>query len=95
MFKKNIKKIDIIKNLNNRTGLSLSLSKKIIDDLIIIICQNIKTGECLLKNIGSFKVINKKERLGRNPNTKQEFIIKSRKSVSFKPSEKIIKEINN
>ena len=28
-----------------------------------------------LKNIGTFKIINKKERIGRNPKTKEEFYI--------------------
>ena len=32
-----------------------------------------------LKNFGSFKILKKKERLGRNPKTKEEFIISARK----------------
>ena len=44
-----------------------------------------------IKNIGSFKVLDKKERLGRNPKTLETFKIKERKSVSFIASKKLTK----
>ena len=88
------RKIDIIKNLNEKTGLSLNLSKKLINDLIDIIIFNIKKGDLNLKNIGSFKIIHKRERVGRNPKTKEEFIITPRKQISFTPSKKIINNLD-
>ena len=36
-----------------------------------------------LKNFGSFKILNKKPRLGRNPKTKETFIISARKTLTF------------
>ena len=94
MVRKNFKKKDIIKNLKNYTGFSSNYSNKLVNDLIKIIILNIKSGNLNLKNLGSFKVINKKERLGRNPKTKEEFIISSRKSIIFTPSKKISKNLN-
>ena len=47
-----------------------------------------------LKNVGSFKLIKKRERLGRNPKTGKEFLITSRKSIKFVTSTKITKKIN-
>ena len=94
MFKKNIKKIDLIKNLSNKTGFSLSFSKKIVNDLIEILILNIKEGHLYLKDVGSFKIIHKAERLGRNPKTKKEHIITSRKSLSFSPSNRILSELD-
>ena len=82
-------KADLAKNLSIKTGLSFNYSKKIIDDIIHIILSNLKKGNLSLKNVGSFKKITKKERMGRNPKTKEEFIISSRKSITFKPSNKI------
>ncbi|MDA7715170.1 HU family DNA-binding protein [Pelagibacteraceae bacterium] len=90
----NYKKIDLIKNLRSETGFSHSFSKKIIDDLIESIIQNIKIGSLNIKNVGSFKKIHKKERIGRNPKTKEEFIISSRKSLSFISSKKIFKKLD-
>ena len=94
MLKKDFKKIDLVKNLSLKTGYSQNYSKKIVDDLINIFIQNIKSGNLNLKNIGSFKLLNKKERIGRNPKTKEEFIITSRKSLSFTSSKKIIDNLN-
>ena len=95
MIRKSIKKIDIIKNLSLQTGFSNNFSKKIINDLIEIIILNIGLGNLILKNIGSFKLIKKKQREGRNPKTKEKFIISARKSIIFTPSKKISKNINN
>ena len=94
MFKNILNKNDLSKILSNRTGLSLNLSKKIINDLIQIITQNINSGNLILKNIGSFKILKKKERIGRNPKTKERFIISARNSISFTPSKKITKDLN-
>ena len=94
MLKKDYKKIDLVKDLSLETGYSQSFSKKIVEDLINIFIQNIKSGNLNLKNIGSFKLLTKKERVGRNPKTKEEFIITSRKSLSFTTSTKIIDTLN-
>ena len=94
MFKKNLKKIDLAKQLSNKTGYSVNFSKKHINDLVEIIALNIKEDNLTLKNIGSFKKKNKKERIGRNPKTKQEFIINSRKSISFTSSTKLLDKLN-
>ena len=95
MPKKNIKKKDIIKALGNKTGFSSNLSKQIINDLVEILIKNIKNNNFNLKNIGSFKILNKKERIGRNPKTKEQFLISSRRSISFKPSKKISEDMDN
>ena len=94
MFNKTFKKIDIIKNLSLKTGFSNNFSKKIIKDLIDIIIKNIKSGKLNLMNTGSFELMKKKARPGRNPRTKEEFIIVARKTVKFNPSQKILKKLN-
>ena len=93
MIKNNLKKKDIIKSLSFKTGFSLNYSKKLINDLIEILITNIKSGDLNLKNIGTFRIINKKERIGRNPKTKEEFIITSRKTISFTTSKKISEKL--
>ena len=87
-------KVNIINNLSKSTGFSNSFSKKLINDLINVLIESIKNNEFILKNIGTFKIIIKKERIGRNPKTKDEFIISSRKSISFKAAKKIINTLN-
>ena len=89
MIRRNLTKEDIIKDLTLKTGFPFIYSKKLLSDLIEIIIQNIKNNNLILKNIGSFKIIYKKERVGRNPKNKQKFIISARKSVSFVASKKL------
>ena len=95
MTKSNLKKIDLINYLNEKKGLSISFSKKIIQDLLDIIIYLIIKNNFNLKNVGSFKILNKKERIGRNPKTKKKYLINSRKTVSFKASKNILKMLNH
>ncbi len=94
MVKHKIKKIDLINIISNKTGLSQNLSKKILSDLIEILNYNISNGHLSLKNIGTFKLLSKKERIGRNPKTKKEHLISARKVVKFIPSKYISEKLN-
>ncbi len=95
MTKNSFKKIDLSKKISKELGLPVLFSKKITEDLIEIFSYKIKYNSLSLKNFGTFKLNEKRERLGRNPKTKEEFLIKKRKSISFKVSKKLILEINN
>ena len=90
----NLKKIDISKELSSKKGYSLNLSKKILNNLLEAIVSCIKEDVLILKNIGVFKILDKKERIGRNPSTKETFAISSRKSLSFIPAKRLSKIIN-
>ncbi len=90
----NLKKKDIIRNLSKNTGFSFNLSKKLIEDFLEILVSNIKKNDLKMKNIGTFKLLLKKERIGRNPKTKKEIIIKQRKSVSFTVSKNLSDLLN-
>ena len=94
MKKNNITKIDIAKELSKKTGYSLELSKILINNLLIVLISSIKKNKLNLKNIGTFKLINKSERIGRNPITKENFVITSRKSISFISSKKLLSVVN-
>ena len=94
MFKNNLTKNDLANKLTVSTGYSKIFSDKLVNDLVEIIVQNIRSGKFHLKNVGSFKLIFKKERIGRNPKTKKEFIISPRKQISFTLSKKIINNLN-
>ena len=85
----NLKKKDLIKNLHQQTGFPSNYAKKIINDLIEIVITNISRGDFIIKNIGSFRIINKKERIGRNPKTGKEYIISSRRAITFRASKKL------
>ena len=94
MTKKNFNKDNLYKLLSEKTGFSALLSKKIINDLIKTIIVEIKKENFNLVNLGKFKIILKKDRLGRNPKTKQTFIINKRKSISFIASKNFSQFLN-
>ena len=94
MNKNNFTKDNFIKNLNKKTGLSLQVCKKLVNIFLHILIKDIKENDVNLKNIGSFKVIKKKSRIGRNPKTGEIFPISSRKSLKFTASKKLINNLN-
>ena len=94
-MRKSYNKKSLIADLSNQTGLSANYSKKLFEDYIQIIIDNICDGELKIKNFGVFKILKKAERIGRNPKTNKEYLIKSRKSLSFKPSKKLIEYLND
>ena len=93
--KNNIKRIDIFKKLSLETGYSQNFSKKIIDELIDCLKKNIKNNNLILKNIGSFKIVKKKGRIGRNPKTMKKFLILPRNVIVFKSSKNLNSYLND
>ena len=93
--KDQLTKKDISKKINSRIGLSKAYTDKITDNLILILKDLIKNKEINIKNFASFKIIEKKERVGRNPKNNDTYLIKARKSLSFKISKKLNNKINN
>ena len=95
MVKKNFTKKDLINKLNQTIGFSKNISSIIIDDFIESLINGlIKENKIKISSFGTFMVINKKERMGRNPKTKVEARILPRKVVKFKPSLLIKNKIN-
>ena len=94
MVIKSLTKFEIAKILSKEKGYSFSYSKKNVNDFFECIKQNIKLNNFKLKNIGTFKILNKKERIGRNPKTNEIFKIRARKSLSFNASKELTKNLN-
>jgi len=90
----NITKLDISKKINSKVGFSSLYMKEITEDFIEILKKTIKNNGVHIKNFGSFKIIYKKERVGRNPKTKKNYKIDARKVLSFIVSKKISSKIN-
>jgi len=96
MVKKNFTRRDLSNNIFKRIGFSKNLSSTIVDDFFeTIISHLIKFNKIKISSFGTFEVINKKERIGRNPKTKEEAKISSRKVVKFKPSSIFKKKLND
>jgi len=95
MVKKNFKRENLSHQINKKVGFSKNFSSKIVDNFFNILTTELgKSCDIKISSFGTFSVKNKKERIGRNPKTKIEAKISSRKVVKFKPSKKF-KDILN
>ena len=94
-LKQNLGKREIITQLTSAIGFSSKNVQKITEDIIEIIISNLVYNKKInLKNLGTFNVVFKNKREGRNPKTKEKFIITSRNTIKFKASETLKKKIN-
>ncbi len=96
MFKKNLIRKDIANKINQKMGFSKNISSEIVDIFFDSLSNElIKKEKIKISSFGTFRIINKKERVGRNPKTKVSAKISARKVVSFKPSMIIKKKLNS
>ena len=94
-LKQNLGKREIITKITSAIGFSSKNVQKITEDIIEIIISNLVYNKKInLKNLGTFNVVFKNEREGRNPKNKEKFIITSRNTIKFKVSETLKKKIN-
>ena len=94
-FRQNLGKREITTKLTSAIGFSSKNIQKITEDIIETIISNLVYHKKInLKNLGTFNVIFKDKREGRNPKTKEKFIITSRNTIKFKVSDSLKKKIN-
>ena len=95
MIKKNFTRKDLSNSIYKGLGFSKNFSSTIVDDFFeILIQQLVKLRKIKISSFGTFQVVNKKERIGRNPKTKVEAKILARKVVKFKPSNIFKEKLN-
>jgi len=95
MSKKNFIRKDLSNKLHQNLGISKNLLSKIVDDFFeTIIFEIIKSNKVKISSFGTFNVLKKKERIGRNPKTIIKAMISSRKVVKFIPSLSIKERLN-
>ena len=96
MLKNNFTRKSLANKIYKSLGFSKNISSTIIDDFFESLSSElIKNNKIKISSFGTFQVINKRERIGRNPKTKVDAKISARKIVKFKPSNFIKKKINS
>tara|TARA_X000000368_G_C22554826_1_gene503791 strand:- start:50 stop:322 length:273 start_codon:yes stop_codon:yes gene_type:complete len=80
-------------NITKKLNLSKIDSAKLLNLFISFLIEN-RSKNININNFGRFTLRNTPERLGRNPKSGQEYIIKPRIKLSFKPSDQVKKNIN-
>ena len=91
----NLTKKDLVNLVYMQLGFSKQISENLIEDFLSTIVSNIKTEKKLkLSKFGTFSIREKKQRIGRNPKTKETKMISSRDVVLFKPSKEFKDFVN-
>ncbi len=76
-------------------GFSKQISENLLEDIFELILKNIKIYKKVkIAKFGTFTLRNKKERIGRNPKTKENKIISERNVILFKASKDFKEYIN-
>ena len=76
-------------------GFSKKISSNLLEDIFQILLKNINLEKKVkIAKFGTFILRKKKERIGRNPKTKEKKIISERKVILFKPSKDFKNYIN-
>ena len=95
-MRNNLTKKDLINSIYMQLGFSKKIIEILIDDFFEILIDKLtKNNKVKISNFGTFALKNKKERIGRNPKTKEEAVISERNVITFKPSKEVKKYINN
>jgi DNA-binding protein HU-beta len=86
-------KAEFVKTLKEKVGLTtLAQAEAAYEGLFAIIKASLKKGDDVaITGFGSFKVVKRKARKGRNPRTGKELKIPAKKAVKFTPG-KALKE---
>ena len=92
----NLTKKDVINSIYMQIGYSKKILDIVLDDILNLIIDNLKKRKKVkISNFGTFEIRHKKQRLGRNPKTKEAKLISERYVVLFKASKDFKKFINN
>ena len=78
-----------------QVGFSKQITENLVEEFFSIIVSNLcKKKSVKISKFGTFLIRSKSSRIGRNPKTKEEYIIQARKKTIFIPSNKTKKTIN-
>ena len=91
----NLTKKELVNLIYLQLGFSKQISENLLEDFFITLMEKLfMEKKVKLSNFGTFTIREKKSRVGRNPKTKEEKIISSRKVVLFKPSKEFKEFVN-
>ena len=80
----------------SEVGISKTEASEIVDQFFEEIILDLIDGNSVkLTSFGTFYVKHKKERIGRNPKTKEEAIIDARRVISFRASKELKRRVNS
>ena len=90
----NFSKNNIIKNVAKKSSVSAGEALGILESFLYLIKSKAKSKSVKLNSFGSFSFKKTPKRIGRNPKTKNSYIIPELIKLNFRPSNKVKEKIN-
>lgn len=95
-MKKNLTRAELAQAVFDDLGLSFSESERLVDSFFEEIVKALESGDNVkISSFGTFSLKDKKQRIGRNPKTGQEYPIKAHRSVTFTPAVSLKETVYN
>ncbi|QNT78849.1 integration host factor subunit alpha [Entomobacter blattae] len=89
-------RIKLVERIHSQVGLSQHDSMIFLERILELIAQALEANESVkISGFGTFLVRKKKERIGRNPKTKEEVPIRAHTVLIFRPSQVLKARINH
>jgi len=86
---------DLIDQLAENSERSKKEAEEVLDAVLTKIAAALESGEKVdIRGFGVFRVIEKKERQGRNPKTGETLTIAAKRVANFKPSKDLAERVN-
>ena len=93
---KTLTRAELSEIIYSEVGISKTESAEIVDQFFEEIILDLVDGKSVkLTSFGTFLVKHKGERIGRNPKTKEEAVIESRRVTVFRASKELKRRVNN
>jgi len=87
-------KAELVSAIATDAGVSKSVASKVLDSMINNVTESLKKGDKVtLVGFGTFSVIKRKARTGRNPQTGKEIKIPARKVAKFRAGAKLAEAV--
>ena len=87
-------KAEIVARINEKTGIEKTYALTMVESIMEIIKERLVNGESVyLRHFGTFGVITRRQKLGRNISKGTSVVIPEHKIPRFKPSKTFIKMI--
>ena len=87
-------KKDISKNISTKAHFSLNESENFLNSFLKLLKDEGRNNIIKISNFGTFEKKITPQRIGRNPKTKEEFIINKRSKLTFKSSNNVKSFLN-
>ena len=87
-------KSEFIKEYARQTGETQVRAKELLEKIFTIVAENVEKSDVRMLPFGTFKLVTKKARIGRNPQNGEQVKVKEKRVLNFKFSKDFKNQFN-